>query len=120
MENDPGKRANVTELLRRLGPPEPDKNDETSLDEDGFEQQQDQIQPNMSTETPAMPSSAGPGSRATSPSHSIYVGDGTGTEMHTVSVQQQQMSSTVSTNATAPSTTNNSATIAHQPPNLDG
>ena len=35
LEHDPAKRANVAELLNRLGPPEPDKN-ETSLDEDGF------------------------------------------------------------------------------------
>nr|CAD2201727.1 unnamed protein product [Meloidogyne enterolobii] len=36
LEHDPIRRANVEELLSRLGLPEPDKQDETSLDEDGF------------------------------------------------------------------------------------
>jgi serine/threonine protein kinase len=45
LEQDPIRRANVAELLSRLGPPEPDKNDETSLDEEGLndnEQQQEE------------------------------------------------------------------------------
>ncbi|KAF7629878.1 hypothetical protein Mgra_00009106 [Meloidogyne graminicola] len=42
LEHDPNQRANVEELLNRLGLPEPEKQDETSLDEDGFLEDQQQ------------------------------------------------------------------------------
>uniref|UniRef100_A0A1I8BYJ0 LisH domain-containing protein n=1 Tax=Meloidogyne hapla TaxID=6305 RepID=A0A1I8BYJ0_MELHA len=36
LEHEPNHRANVEELLSRLGLPEPEKHDDTSMDEDGF------------------------------------------------------------------------------------
>lgn len=90
MEHDPSHRANVTELLNRLGPPEPDKNDETSLDEDGFEQEQHHKAP---TEAPI---STGPGSRATSPPQETdtATANGAGTSTQIAGQNQPSLSNT--------------------------
>lgn len=122
MEKDPAKRANVTELLSRLGPPEPDKNEETSLDEDGFEQhQQDQSQTNVTLSNEQIAtstSSALLGSRAISPPQAGDIADAAGNCMVGQGERQSGPSAktTVTRSAVA---TSNSATIA-QCQNIDG